>query len=133
MSENIRSEQLTRKQETFIAAMLTLPTITAAALAAGVTDHTARGWMKQPHIQQAYKDARKQAFDAALGVLRDVVEEAIKTLKTMMCNEEAPHGVRVRSAQILLEQAISVHKLSEMQAEIDAMKRTIQEHETWRR
>lgn len=115
MLEKVRTEELSRKQETFIAALLTLPTFGAAAKAAGVSDKTAHQWIKQPHISQAYKDARKAAFEAALDTLQDFVAESIRTLRLVHLDKEAPHSVRVRAAQILLENAISIHKFSELE------------------
>jgi len=50
MSQNVPSTEeygeLTRKQEELITCLLSLPTIQAAAKAAGVADKTAHRWLK---------------------------------------------------------------------------------------
>lgn len=121
------SDELSHNQETFIAALLTLPTITAAAKAAGVSDKTAHVWLKQPHVKEAYKAARKEAFELALNALMDVVEEAIGTLRDIMRNTEATEMSRVRAAQILLEKAIEVHKNEELEARIQDLEEAVKQ------
>jgi DNA-binding transcriptional MerR regulator len=118
MSEAEKSG-ISRKQETFIAAMLSLPTITAAARAAGVTDRTARLWMKQPLIQEAYRAARKEVFDEVLEGLRDCAKEAIDTLRTNLTALEP--AVQVRAAHIILTQSIQVHKIEQLEARIQEL------------
>jgi phage terminase small subunit len=123
MFENVRSEQqLTPKQAAFIAALLSLPTIIAAAKAAGVTDKTARVWMRQPYMQDALRAARKQAFDAVIDSLQDSAGEAKETLRAIMSDTDAPPAVRVRAAQILLELSLQSHKMSDIQEQLAEVK-----------
>lgn len=98
--------------------MLSLPSIVAAAQAAGVNDKTARRWLKLPHFQAAYKAAQKALFDEALSALLSGVDTAINTLKRNMTSEDVPPSTQVRAAQIWLEQAISLHKMSDLEQKI---------------
>jgi hypothetical protein len=120
MLENVTPE-LSRKQETFIAALLTLPTIEAAAAAAQVTGKTAHAWLKLPHVQEAYQQARREAFEESLHSLMDLTGEAVATLKALMCSAETPHAVRIRAVQIALEQSITVHKLDDVLSSVAAL------------
>lgn len=119
-TEHFRTfSNISARQEVFIAAMLSLPTIEAASKAAGVTSKTARLWLKQPDIQQAYQAAKDEAFTDALEALRDGVKDAIDTLKRNMTNDtEEPspqvRAVQVRSATVWLQNAIQVHKMEEL-------------------
>ena len=118
---------MTRKQETFIAALLTLPTVEGAANAAKASRQTAYDWLKLPHVQEAYAQARHDAFDSALQSLMSLTEDAISTLRTLMKDEETPQGVRVRAAQIVLEKAIDVHKNEELELRIQQLEEALKD------
>ncbi len=107
---------LTSKQEELIAAMLETPKIAQAALKAGIPHQTARRWVKLPAFQDAYKAAQRDLFDRALNGLMLKVDKAIETIGQVMDDLEAPANARLRAAQIILEQAIQVHKMSELEA-----------------
>jgi phage terminase small subunit len=117
---NSNNTELSRKQETFIAAMMTLPTIEAASRAAGVTSKTARLWMKQPHIQEAYKAAKQAVFEETLEGLRDCTKEAIDTLRSNL--KAIDPAVQVRAAHILLTQAVQLYKYEEVEAAVKELK-----------
>lgn len=109
---------LTPKQTLLIEALLAGHNITLAAKVSGVADKTARRWLKLPHFQTAYKAAQHSLFDQALSGLLLKVEEAIETISRNMTGEEVPASVQVRAAQIILEQAITIYKASELEAKI---------------
>jgi len=127
MLENLtvlkNEKALTRKQETFVAAMLTLPTIDAAARAAGVTGKTAHTWLKDTRIQAALEQAREQAFNHALQKLQDVTEESIDMLCSIMRDKEASLGMRIRAAAVLLEKSLEIHIVRELTVELAEIKR----------
>lgn len=118
MSENdtaTAEPALTPKQGKLIEALLTPLSITAAARAAGIGEATARRWLKLPHFQAAYQAAQKQLFNQALTGLMQKVDRAIETLDRNMTGEDVPASTQVRAAQIVLEQAIAVHKMGELE------------------
>lgn len=126
MLENVPTE-LTRKQETFIAAMLSMPTIMAAAQHVQVTDKTAHAWLKLPHVQEAYQQARKEAFDKSLQVLMTGTSSALSTILSIMKDSENSPGVRLRAAQIWLEKAIEVHKNEDLEARIQELEEAVRD------
>src|SRR5438067_2162002 len=119
MSDNDQTTEetaLTPKQELLITALLTPLSIVTAAKAAGIAEKTARRWLKLPHFQAAYQAAQKSLFNQALTGLMQKVDKAIETLDRNMDSKETPASTQVRAAQIMLEQAINVHKMSELEA-----------------
>jgi hypothetical protein len=58
-------EKLSRKREQAIAALLTQPTIAAAAKMAGIGERTLRRWLKLPEFASAYDAARREVVVAA--------------------------------------------------------------------
>lgn len=117
MTENDQAtEQLTSTQELLISCLVSGLNITAAAKAAGIGDKTARRWLKLPHFQRAYKDAQRSLFDQALTGLMLKVDKAIATLDRNM-TEASPY-TQVSAAKIVLEQAIAVHKMSELEQKV---------------
>lgn len=117
MTLKVSGEQgLTPKQELFLGSLLAGNTILTSAKVAGVTEKTAYKWLKLPHFKSAQKAAQKQLFDQALTGLMLKVDKAIETLDRHMSGEDTPASTQVRSAQIVLEQAINIGKMSELEA-----------------
>lgn len=116
------AQPLSRRQQTFVAACLTLPSYEAAARVAGVTGKTAHVWLKDVRVQDAIAAAHKQALDHALTKLQDTTEESIDFLCETMRDEEAPLGLRIRAAGILLEKSLEIHVMREIKAELAAIK-----------
>lgn len=121
------SEQLTTKQESLIALLLAGITITAAAKQLKVNESTARRWLKLPHVHQAYKDQQQTLFDDKLSELRSGVGTAISTLKRNMTSEDTTASVQVRAAQIWLEQALELHKMSELEQKIAELEQYVKQ------
>ncbi len=127
MSENVSSE-LSPQQDQLISLLLAGIAINAAAKQVGINEKTAHRWLKLKHFQQAYKAAQKALFDQALTGLMLKVDKAIETLdRNMNADINTPASVQVRAAQIVLEQAISVHKTAELEQKILELEEYIQE------
>lgn len=116
MTENDQDQRgLSAKQEAFLTAYLVSSNITIAAKTSGMSDKTARRLVKLPAFQGALKEAQRELFNDALQGLRAHVDTAIKTLVRHMSAEDTPAGSQIRAAQIYLEQAIAVHKMTELE------------------
>lgn len=108
-----KNAELTRKQETFLLAHLSLPTLSAACRVAGISDDTARNWLKLPHVKAAYEQLRAEYVKQSLHGLVQMTEQAIAALKRNL-SEEAPPALQIRAAQIVLEHVRSLHQSDEL-------------------
>jgi phage terminase small subunit len=122
-----QQQQLTAKQQKLITSLLSGIAIIDASKDAGISEKTAHAWLKLPHVHAAYQEAQQTIFDETLRLLMSDVNDARLTLRTIMKDESAPHGNRVRAAQIIFEQAMSIHKMSELDQKIAALEAIVQE------
>jgi hypothetical protein len=97
-------ERLSRKQEQAVAALLEHATIRAAAAAVPVHERTLRQWMRAPAFAAAYRRARRELLDAAVGRIQAATATAVDTLLAV-AKDGAKDGDRVRAAVALLEHA----------------------------
>lgn len=96
-------EKLTRKQEEAIAALLTQPTIPAAATTAGVSENTLKNWLALPGFQAAYRDARQQVLDRVIVRLMAASSAAIDTLVANLTASKPSD--QIRAAVAILDRA----------------------------
>jgi len=111
------SENLTPKQNTLILALLSLPTIAEAAKVANVPDSTARRWLRLPHVQEAYRAAQQEVFDAAMSQLKIGTIDAVKQLHKDMLSQENDASVRVRAALGWISKGIEQHQADQLRQE----------------
>jgi phage terminase small subunit len=123
--QSMKESELSVKQEQFIAALIAGNSIVVAAKVAGISERTAHNWMKLPHIQEAYKEAKSSVFDEALEGLRDHTKGAIDTIKSIMDSAEVDPAVRLRASHIILTQGIQVHKIEQLAEEIAELKEAL--------
>ena len=97
-------QKLTGKQEALIAALLTEPTHAAAVAKAGVSESTLHRWFHLPEFQAAYRQARRELVEAAIGRIQAATGQAVDTLLAVAKNGEKD-GDRVRAAVALLDHA----------------------------
>src|SRR5690606_14418059 len=73
-------QKLTSKQEALIAAPLTEPTYAAAAAKAGPCETTVSRWTRLPESRTAYRKARRELVENAIGRIQAATGEAVETL-----------------------------------------------------
>lgn len=130
MAGNVRSEdenELTYQQGELVTALLTYPTMKEAAEHIGISERTVSRWLKLPHVMDAYKEAKDNAFGNALSELQSGMHQAIATLKRVMTNAEAPDSVQVRAAQIWLEMGIKAHEVTNIKQELAELQALMKE------
>jgi phage terminase small subunit len=96
--------KLGRKQEALIAALLTEPTHAAAAIKAGISEATAQRWLRLPEFRAAYRQARRELVDGAVGRMQAATGQAVDTLLAV-AKDGAKDSDRVRAAIALLDHA----------------------------
>ena len=108
-----------RQREEAILALLTEPTIDAAARRAGVSDVTLWRWMQEPDFRDRYRQARRQVLEGAIASLQQAAGEAATTLRALLAAES--ETVRLGACRAILEQATKGADLLDLEARIAAL------------
>jgi hypothetical protein len=112
-------EKFGRKQELAIAALLTCPSLPAAATSCGVSESTLRRWLRKETFAQRWRQERTRMLETTVNLLRQKSVAAIETLAAVANNTESPAGARVSAARSLVELAIKSAEMQDLEARID--------------
>lgn len=114
---------LTPAEQRFLQCLLTYPTKTAAAQAAGISERSATRYLANEEFQGEYKRAftelvteatrqAQQALSPALSALRDIVEDTSESASS-----------RIAAARSLLEYGVKLSELYDLTARIAALEK----------
>jgi AcrR family transcriptional regulator len=104
MSRTGTPTELTPLQEQAFEALLTSPTISAAAEACGVPRRTLHRWLSSDEdFREAYRRAREALFEHVLARLQARAGAAANTLLQELVSKEAKSSDRIRAAIAILE------------------------------
>lgn len=82
-------------------ALLTHPTVAAAAKAAGVGVRTLKRWLRDPVFLDAYRAVSRQAVDDAVARLRGAAGAAVDVLRAGLRSDN--EALRLRAAGMILD------------------------------
>ncbi|HEY6346890.1 MAG TPA: hypothetical protein VIY49_35815 [Bryobacteraceae bacterium] len=122
-------EKRSRKQEQFIAALLSNPTVEAAAKAVGIGNVTAWKWRKDPPFDDQYREATRDAMHRAAALLQGAAREAVDTLREIQ-SEGKSEAARVSAARTILEMALKAADLEDVQRRLDTLEQVVKERKT---
>jgi hypothetical protein len=97
-------EKRSRREAAAIAALLSCPTIDAAAEQAGIAGSTLRGWLRDAAFQQQYREAQRQVVaHAIVGLQQDVTDARDALRRNLTCGVPA---AEISAAKAIIEQAV---------------------------
>jgi hypothetical protein len=123
--EKGHGEKRSRKQEQFIAALLSQPTVEAAAKTVGIGNTTAWRWRNDPAFADQYRGATREAMRHAAALLQGAAREAVDTLRKIQSEGES-EAARVSAARTILEMALKAADVEDIQQRLDALEQAIQ-------
>jgi hypothetical protein len=95
-------EKQSRKQEQAIAALLSEPSVEAAAAKAGVGVSTLKRWLVEPGFRHLYQHARTGLLERVVATLLRLSTSAVVALaRNLTCGKPS---VEVRAAEVILTQ-----------------------------
>lgn len=112
MKEN--SSKFERKKELALRALLTEPTLEAAAKITGISEVTLWRWLKDKEFAEAYREVKKEAVGQAVAKLQQASGEAVETLRTVMNDVSSPANTRVTAAKSIIEMALKAVEFEEI-------------------
>jgi hypothetical protein len=116
---NGHGEKWARRHVEAILALVTEPTVKAAAAKAGISEVTMWRWLQREDFREQYQAARRQVVDVAITNLQQSAGEAVETLRrNLNCGQPA---VEVRAAGLIVEQVLKAIELEDVEARLKAL------------
>ena len=126
---NGHGEKLSRKKEQAVMALITEPTIKAAADKIGITTATLYKWLKLPEFRSAYMEAKRETVSVAITRLQQVAVEAVDALRSIMNDPNKAASARVAAARTILEMAIKAVEIEDLEVRIEELERVMAQKE----
>jgi hypothetical protein len=103
-----------RQYELAVAALLSEPSIEAAAKLVGITGRTLQTWLTRPDFLALWAEAKRMVVQSATARLRSAMGRAVKTLEDVLDDKETPPAVRVTAARTILEMGFRSHEIEDL-------------------
>jgi hypothetical protein len=116
-----------RKQEAAILALLTHPTLDAAARAIGVVPNTLLRWQQDPDFDKAYRKARRAAFGQRTARLQQSSSAAVSTVLKVMVDQHTQASTKLRAADLVLTHAAKAIEIEDIEARVAELERVAEE------
>lgn len=126
MADDPITDKLTVRQSNALFALLSEPTISKAATMAEVPERTLRAWLHKPAFEAAYRAARRDAMQQAIGRLQQFSGAAAGTLVALMAAPQ-PAMVRLGAARAVLEFAIKAVEIEDLRDELERLYALVRE------
>jgi len=122
-----RVNGVTPGQQRAVLALLSEPSVAAAAEKAGVGLRTLHRWLREPEFNEEYRLARREAFGQAIGLTQRASAAAVATLLKVMHDSSATWSSRVAAAAHVLKFARESIELDDLAARVEALERAAAE------
>ena len=113
------------KQAATLAALLEKSAVAETAVAAGVSPATVYRYLRDDGFAAQYRAAKGELVALAVTRLQSDAAHAAKILRDIAVDGRAPASARVTAARAILEGAIKGAELSDLQAEVAAIKQLL--------
>lgn len=121
--------KLPARQVRAISALLSHRTQVEAAEAAGIGERTLATWLTQPEFQAALRAAEGTAIDAAVREMLSLQGDAIDVLAGLMNDVEIKGSVRLRAAQITLDNLLRLRELRNVESRLARLEELMEEED----
>ncbi len=118
-------QKITPKQERALVALLDCGEIKKASETAGVNEATLWRWLQSPDFQSRYRAARRQLVETAIAQLQSDCTVAVRVLREVAEDREAPASSRVAAARTILEQSIGAIELIDLQERVEMLEKSV--------
>ena len=119
------SDTLTPRQTRFVTALLTAPTVEAAARSSGIALRTARRWVQLPVIRAELQQAQREMLNQASRRAVASMVAALETLEAIHRNGDSAAGARVAAARAILEAGPKLIDLTDLEERLAVLEHEI--------
>lgn len=114
-----------RKQELFLASLLSGASVRKAATDAGVSERTAYNWLAADEFQKRYREIKAELVTRAVNRVLRMMDRAAGTMARIMNDRKAPVNVRLRAAARLFDRGLRAHEIDNLAARIEQLEKEL--------
>lgn len=123
-----REPKLPAKQEAFLAALLSHPTIKAACEETGISETSGWRYLNDEKFKERYRKAQRQVVEQIILRLRTDASDAAKALREIVDDATAPSSARVAAARTILETTFKSVELYDIEGRMDALEANLKRY-----
>lgn len=112
---------LTPRQEKFLLALLSEPTVNQACRTAGISPKTGRNYLHSEVFSEAYKKMRRDIMKQTTARLQFLALKATQELEKILDNPKASPFAKINAAQLVLDKAYKGLELEDLEERIERL------------
>lgn len=114
-----------RKDELILAALLSNPTVRAAAAACGVSETQIYARLRTPEFKERYNNARHELLAQSTTFVQGLVGDAIKKMRDVMNDPDASQQVQLNAAEAITRNSLKLTEQTDILAQIAELKKAV--------
>lgn len=114
-----------RNDETLIAALISNPTIKAAATACGVSERYIYGRLHDPAFKVKYDAARREILEQSTAFIQGIVSEAIQKMRDVMNDPDASQQVQLNAAEAITRNSLKLTEQNDILTQLAELKKAV--------
>lgn len=107
--------------EKILSALIATKTISAAAVAAGVSERTIYSRLADDDFRAEYERRKNMTLDAACKALQEAMTDAVDVLTEIMKNIRLSPGARISAARSVIDYGVKLTELTDLAARVAAL------------
>ena len=118
-------EAAERKDELIIAALISNPTVAAAATACGVSQTQIFARLRTPAFKEKYDAARREILEQSAAYIQGMVSEAIRKMRDVMNDENASPQVQLNAAEAITRNSLKLTEQADILTQLAELKKAV--------
>jgi uncharacterized membrane protein len=114
-----------RKDELIISALLSNPTVRAAATACGVSETQIYARLRTPAFKEKYDSARRELLEQSTAYIQGIVSEAIQKMRDVMHDPDASQQVQLNAAEAITRNSLKLTEQADVLGQIAELKKAV--------
>lgn len=118
-------EAAERKDELIIAALISNPTVAAAATACGVSQTQIFARLRTPAFKEKYDAARREILEQSAAYIQGMVSEAIRKMRDVMNDKNASPQVQLNAAEAITRNSLKLTEQADILTQLAELKKAV--------
>lgn len=118
-------ESAERKDEIIIAALISNPSVTAAAKVCRVSETQIHQRLKQSDFKSKYEVARRELLEQCAAYVQGILSEALEKMRKIMNDPDASQQVQLNAAEAITRNCLKLTEQADILTQLAELKKAV--------